>query len=207
MSALEDETLKYLLATVLLFGLPLGSFFVWLRFDEYKSKNKSREESDREFLEKYGQNAYNTLLKNRALLKEQKDSLQATAATGAGAPFSSVANTATAGVWFSKTTAQALLELVELNHQEALIGQSPHRLDRLTKTGTNQLILQGSWPYPMNPELNTTCKLELLFQAQSATKSAVKYKYKVDPKDDPIAKQIIELTNFWLENLIKKERS
>lgn len=188
--SLEEETLYYLIAAILLFGGPVALIFGYIKFDEIKSKIRKREQDDKEFLEKYGQQAYNEMLKQRALNKPSA--------------FSTLASGPLSGIWYSRAAVDKVIGLVQANHETALIGNAPHRLTELAFSGLNQLSLSGQWAYPKNPSLTTIVQLSLEAKPMADGRTGVTYKYKIVPEDDPFAQQIATITNHWLKDLIEK---
>lgn len=185
-----DQTTSYFIATIILFGGPLLALFGYLKFSEIKSKLAQRQTNDKEFLEKYGQAAYNEMLKQRA----QNQPFV----------FDSVVSGPMSGIWYSRAKPETVLQLIEINHETALIGSSPHRLDQLSITGSNAISLSGTWIYPKNPKLHTYAVLELHAKPMADGRTGVTYKYQIAPDDDPFGKQIVVITNHWLKNLVEK---
>lgn len=192
--SLEEETILYAIATLLLFGIPALSFFLFMKFQDDKAKRLQIEKSDNEYRERYGEAAYQQMVKERSKVKM-------------GNPFAKLANSPTAGIWTTGKQLEVVPEFIEVNHPTALIGNAPHRLGKLTRTDTNKLSLSAEWPYPKNPQITTIVVLDLECTAQPAGGTIVKYKYSIAPEDDPFAAQIVELTNFWLQNILEKTRA
>lgn len=190
MRTLEEETLFYAIACFIVFGLPVVAFFAWMKFEDIKQKKLKLEKDDEEYRKQYGELAYQEMIKGRTRNKPTS--------------FSSLTNSESSGIWYSNARADRLPQLIQLNHPEALIGSSPHRLEQLSHTGTNQITLLGEWPYPKKAEITTIAKLELDFVPQADGRTGVKYNYSVAPSDDPFAAQLMKITNFWLQNLIEK---
>lgn len=192
MRSLEEETLYYAIATLMLFGIPALTFFIWLKFDEIKSKRLLLEKSDKDYKERYGEDAYQQMLKDRERSKSN--------------PFAKLTNSPTSGIWYTRTRLDVLPEFIEINHPTAPIGNAPHRLSKLSCTDTNKLSLSAEWPYPKNPQITTIVVLELEMSAHAGGGSSVRYNYSIAPEDDPFAAQIVELTNFWLQNMLEKAK-
>lgn len=190
MRTLEEETLYYAIACFIVFGLPVIGFISWLKWDDKKRAKQQLEKSDEEYRQKYGELAYQEMLKERARNKSMV--------------FSSVTNSVSSGVWYSRVSVDKLPQLIELNHAEALIGTPPHRLMELSQTASNQMTLTGEWPYPKKAEITTVAKLQLDFASQQDGRTGVRYNYTISPQDDPFAAQLMKITNFWLQNLIEK---
>lgn len=190
MRTLEEETLYYAIACFIVFGLPVIAFMVWYKWDDIQRKKKQLEKSDKEYLEQYGQVAYDQMLKERARNK--------------GIAFSAITNSESAGIWYSSARIDKLPQLIELNHPAALIGTPPHRLQQLSQTEVNQMTLSGEWTYPKNSKITTIATLQLDLSPQADGRTGVRYNYKIVPEDDPFAAQLMKITNFWLQNLIEK---
>jgi hypothetical protein len=192
MRSLEEETLYYAIATLLLFGIPVLTLFLVIKFQDIKSKRLALEKSDNDYKERYGELAFQKMLKERASFKSN--------------PFAKMTNSPTSGIWHTRTRIDVLPQFIEINHPGAQIGNAPHRLSNLICTDTNKLSLTAEWPYPKNPQLTTVVVLELQMSAEPSGGSSVRYKYSIAPDDDPFAAQIVELTNFWLQNLLEKAK-
>lgn len=189
MRSLEEETLYYAIATLILFGTPVLAFFIFMKWQDREFQRNTLEKSDKEYKERYGELAYQQMVNERNKNKSN--------------PFAKATNTPTSGVWHTRTRIDMLPNLIQGNHPQALIGNAPHRLDELRTMDRNRISLSGQWPYPKNAQITTIVTLDLVMSSHTDGGCAVRYKYTIAPADDPFAAQIVKITNFWLQNLLE----
>ena len=166
----------------------LAALFVYFKLSDKKELEKKREQSDAAYREQYGEQAYRDLLNKRA----------------AKPAASTVVGNTSEGIWHSRANPDKLMQLVELNLPNALIGTSPYRLAEIQNDfKTQEAVLKGKWPDARTDSI-TFLELCLGFSVQADGRTAVTYKYTAEPADDPFAKQAIMLTTTWLKALFQR---
>lgn len=179
-----EAVLLSLAQCFIVFGIPVIAVVVFFKVSDRKDKEAARKKADAEYLEKYGQGAYEQMLKVRA----------------SAPPMNVAVGSANEGIWYSKCPPEKLIKLIQMNNQQALIGTPPYRLTTFFADLQAQTVtMTGSWPNPKNPEFNTYLELTLSLKMQTDTRTQIIYKYVAEPPDDPFAKQAVMLTSHWLK--------
>jgi hypothetical protein len=174
---------------LLIFGVPLLAFLAVVNYQQKNQSKNLQKLSDQKYLAEHGQEAYETMLKERAA----NSSAYASAAK---------ANTLYIGVWQTKYNVDVLAKRIENAFEHANIGQAPHRLSEFKPVDENYKIrMYGEWPYSKDASLSSSVTLDLKLMPQTDGGTLLRYHFSPSMADDPLSLVVIKMTSAWLEKI------
>lgn len=199
------DTLAYLIACLILFGVPVAAFFFFIgRLDKQTAQAllQRQKQADDEFLQSYGQEAFSDMIK----VREDRSKLSALDTFNSKISDQATLVSQPTGFWFCPAVVPTLFQAIVDEFQSAPIGTPPYRWHTLSPDQLhNQITLQAEWPDPIDRNLTTLIDLELTLVPWKDGRTALLFKHNSSAQNtkgtDPFATQIIKLTNTWLKNL------